>query len=83
MTIKDKWKTFSMRSCFSTEMTDAECVKHFDALQEKDTADECKKYLDDVDLIPWHPFEYMHDGEFIEHVVANAVYAQEIEGGQL
>lgn len=77
--IKDKWKVFSMRQCFSNEMSDVECLVHFNSLMAQDTYDDVQKYLDDVDLIPWHPFEFMHDGEFVEHISANAQYAQSVE----
>lgn len=77
--IKDKWKIFSMRQCFSNEMTESECLAHFDALMAQEDTDGCRKYLDDGDLIPWHPFEFMHDGEFVEHISANAQYAQSVE----
>lgn len=80
MATKDKWKIFAMRTCFSTEMTDAECIEHFNAIEETDSPDDAKTYLDDVDLIPWHLFEYMHDGEFIEFIMAHAQYAQDVAG---
>lgn len=78
--IQDKWKVFAMQQCFSNEMTDAECIVHFNALDLHDYPDDVEKYLFDSNLIPWHPYEYMHAGEFIEHVLNLALQAQTTEG---
>ncbi len=62
MTVKPKWKVFSIRQCFSTEFTTAEAQTLFDALMELDNSLELDKYFKDHnDLVPWHPFEFMAD----------------------
>ena len=77
--IKDKWKVFSMRSCFSTEMTEEECVQHFDALGLCDMNFELEDYMATTGLVQWHPFEYMPATEFAEYLEANAAFAQATE----
>lgn len=80
MNIKPKWKIFSIRQCFSTEFTDSKAEKTFDDLVALDGSDEISKYLEGSDLVPWSPFEYMPDCEFVDHIQAQARYAQDIEG---
>ncbi len=77
MIVENKWKIFSIRQCFSTELTDTEAVELFDDLLELEESIEIESYLQDHEhLIKWVPFEYMPDREFVEHVEAQAKYAQ-------
>lgn len=81
--LKDKWKVFAMRQCFSNEMTEVECVKHFDVLSEREDADDLDNYMQGLSLIPWRPFELMCVDEFADHVAGLAADAQNVEGAQL
>lgn len=76
-TIKNKWKIFSVRQCFSTELTDTEAVELFDDLLELEESIEIESYLQDHEhLIIWRPFEGMTFNEFVEHLEALAEHAQ-------
>ena len=77
MTVENKWKIFSVRQCFSTELTELQAVEVFDNLLKLDGSDEIFRYLQDHEhLIKWAPFENMPDCEFVELVEAQAKYAQ-------
>jgi len=76
-TVENKWKIFSVRQCFSTELSDLQAVEVFDNLLKLDGSDEIFKYLQNNDYLNrWAPFECMPDCEFVEHVEAQAKYAQ-------
>lgn len=77
ITIANKWKVFSIRQCFSTELTTEQAVELFDNLMKLDGSSAIFNYLQNNDyLVKWAPFEYMTDCEFVEHIEAQAKYAQ-------
>ena len=79
--IKDKWKVFSVRSCFSNELTVLEATKLFDDLVELDGSIAIDDYFQaHPELVAWEPFEYMEGREFVEHINSLARYAQTVEG---
>ena len=80
---KDKWKIFAMQQCFCGETDDVERVQQFNELFDLNETDDIEKYLFSSNLIPWHPFEFMHVGEFTDFVHSLAAQAQAVEGDQL
>jgi len=79
--IKAKWKVFSIRQCFSTEMSESEAKTLFDGLVSLDGSDEIERYMESHnELVQWFPLEFMMATEFVDHTEAQAKYAQEIAG---
>jgi hypothetical protein len=83
MKIKDKWKVFAMRQCFSNGMTDDECVEHFNALWAMESSCLTMDYMMTLGLVQWAPFEFRDPGDFITHLESMAETAQHVEGDQL
>lgn len=75
MSIKNKWKVFSIGQNFSHDPTNEEAVALFDALSSGESINE--------DAVRWEPFEYMDADDFMNLVIDTARSAQMAEGNAL